>query len=94
MRRTLAFEAAEEILRNGVVVRTAPARHALPDSISLQALPIGPGRILHAAVAVKDQAPGRFTAVVSHIQSSQRQLGADPVREGVACGFARTQVLL
>ena len=58
------LEAAEEVLRNGVVIRVAAAGHTLPDAIGFQALPVGPGGILDAPVAVKDQTFGRFTAAI------------------------------
>ena len=84
------LEAAEEVLRNGVVIRVAAAGHTLPDAIGFQALPVGPGGILDAPVAVKDQTFGRFTAAIRHIQGCQCQLGIDLVEEGITC----TQVSL
>ena len=86
----LTLEAAEEVLRNGVVIRVAAAGHTLPDAIGFQALPVGPGGILDAPVAVKDQTFGRFTAAIRHIQGCQCQLGIDLVEEGITC----TQVSL
>ena len=84
------LEAAEEVLRNGVVIRVAAAGHALPDAIGFQALPVGPGGILDTPVAVKNQTFGRFTAAIRHIQGCQCQLGIDLVEEGITC----TQVSL
>lgn len=88
----LAFEAAEEVLCNGVVIRIAAAGHALPDAVGFQTLPIGPGGILDAPVAVKSQTFGRFAAVIRHIQGCQRQLGIDLVREGITGNPTRTQI--
>ena len=56
----LAFETAEEVFCHGVVVRITPARHALADAIGLQAFAVGPGRILHAPVAVENEALWRY----------------------------------
>ena len=53
----LTFKAAEEIFGHGVVVGITPAGHALTDAISLQALPVGSGRVLDAAVTVEDIRP-------------------------------------
>ena len=39
----LTLEAAEEVLRNGVVIGIAAAGHALPDAVDFQAFPVGPG---------------------------------------------------
>ena len=87
----LTLEAAEEVLRNGVVIRVAAAGHALPDAVGFQTLPVGPGGgILDAPVTVKNQTSGRFTATIHHIQGCQRQLGIDLVEEGITC----TQVSL
>ena len=86
----LALEAAEEVLRNGVVIGIAAAGHALPDAAGFQTLPVGTGGILDAPVTVKNQTSGRFTATIHHIQGCQRQLGIDLVGEGITC----TQVSL
>ena len=88
----LTLKAAEEVLRNGVVIRVAAAGHALPDAIGFQALPVGPGGILDAPVAVKNQTPGGFTAAIRHIQGCQRQPGIDLVGEGITDDLTCTQV--
>ena len=49
------LEAAEEVLRNGVVIGIDATGHALPDAVGFQALPVGPGGILDTPVAVKNQ---------------------------------------
>ena len=86
------LEAAEEVLRNGVVIRVAAAGHALPDTIGFQALSVGPGGILDAPVAVKDQTLGGLTPAIRHIQGCQRQLGIDLVGEGITDDLTCTQV--
>ena len=68
----LTLEAAEEVLRNSVVIGVAAAGHTLPDTIGFQALPVGPGGILDAPVAVKNQTSGGLTATIRHIQGCQR----------------------
>ena len=91
----LTLEAAEEVLRNGVVTRVArvaAAGHALPDAVGFQALPVGPGGILDAPVAVKNQTLGGLTAAIRHIQGCQRQPGIDLVGEGITNDLACTQV--
>ena len=77
------LEAAEEVLRNGVVIRVAAAGHALSDAVGFQALPVGPGGILDAPVTVKNQTSGGLTPAIGHIQGCQRQLGIDLVGEGI-----------
>ena len=56
------LEAAEEVLRNGVVIGVTAAGHALPDAVGFQTLPVAPGGILDAPVTVKNQTSGRFAA--------------------------------
>ena len=68
----LTLKAAEEVLRNSVVIGVAAAGHTLPDTIGFQALPVGPGGILDAPVAVKNQTSGGLTATIRHIQGCQR----------------------
>ena len=74
-----AFQTAEEVLGNGVVVGIAPAGHALPDAIGFQSLPVGSGCVLNAAVAVENQTRRGLPAAVCHLQSRQRQVCVDPV---------------
>src|SRR5699024_3569888 len=69
----LTLKAAEEVLRNGVVIGVAAAGHALPDTIGFQALPVAPGGILDTPVAVKNQTSGGLTPTILHIQGCQRQ---------------------
>ena len=88
----LTLEAAEEVFRNGVVIRVAAAGHALPDTIGFQAFPVGPGGILDTPVAVKNQTSGGFTPTIRHIQGCQRQPGIDLVGEGITNDLACTQV--
>ena len=61
------LEAAEEVLRNGVVIRIAAAGHTLPDAVGFQALPVGPGGILDAPVAVKNQTLVQKLALKPHL---------------------------
>ena len=75
----LTLEAAEEVLRNGVVIGIAAAGHTLPDAIGFQALPVGLGGILDTPVAVKNQTLGGLTPTIRHIQGCQRQPGIDSV---------------
>ena len=70
-----AFQTAEEVLGNGVVVGIAPVGHTLPDAIGFQSLPVGSGCVLNAAVTVEDQVRRRFPPAVCHLQSRQRQMG-------------------
>ena len=86
------LEAAEEVLRNSVVIRVAAAGHALPDTIGFQALPVDPGGILDTPVAVKNQTSGGLTPTIRHIQGCQRQPGIDLVGEGITNDLACTQV--
>ena len=88
----LALEAAEEVLRNGVVIGIAAAGHTLPDAVGFQTLPVAPGGILDTPVAVKNQTLGGFTAAIRHIQGCQCQLGIDLVGEGITNDLACTQV--
>ena len=90
----LTLEAAEEVLRNGIVIRVAAAGHALPNAVGFQTLPVGTGGILDAPITVKNQAPGRVTPAIRHIQvqGCQRQLGIDLVRKGIANDLTCTQV--
>ena len=73
------LEAAEEVLRNGVVIGIAAAGHTLPDAIGFQALPVGLDGILDTPVAVKNQTLGGLTPTIRHIQCCQRQPGIDSV---------------
>ena len=82
------LEAAEEVLRNGVVIGVTAAGHALPDAVGFQTLPVDPGGILDTPVAVKNQTSGGLTSTIRHIQGCQRQLGIDSVREGVTNDLA------
>ena len=86
------LEAAEEVLRNSVVIGVTAARHALPDTIGFQALPVDPGGILDTSVAVKNQTSGGLTPTIRHIQGCQRQPGIDLVGEGITNDLACTQV--
>ena len=86
------LEAAEEVLRNSVVIGVAAAGHALPDAVGFQTLPVAPGGILDAPVAVKNQTSGGFTPAIRHIQCCQRQPGIDPVREGITDDLTCAQV--
>ena len=49
-----AFQTAEEVLGNSVVVGIAPAGHALPDAIGFQLIPVSSGCVLNAAVTVEN----------------------------------------
>ncbi len=51
----LTFETAEEVFSHGVVVRNAPAGHALAYAVRLQPFPVCPGGILHTPVPVEDK---------------------------------------
>ena len=84
------LEAAEEVLRNSVVIGVTAARHALPDTIGFQALPVDPGGILDTSVAVKNQTSGGLTPTIRHIQGCQRQPGIDLVGEGITNDLACT----
>ena len=52
----LAFETAEEVLGNGVVIRVALAGHTLPDTEFRETQSVSAGGILDAAVRVEDEA--------------------------------------
>ena len=86
------LEAAEEVLRNSVVIGVTAAGHALPDAVGFQTLPVGPGGILDTPVAVKNQTLGGFAAAIRYIQGCQCQLGIDSVREGITDDLTCTQV--
>ena len=88
----LTLKAAEEVLRNSVVIGVTAAGHTLPDAIGFQALPVGPGGILDAPVAVKNQTSGGLAAAIRHIQCCQRQPGIDSVREGITDDLTCAQV--
>src|SRR5699024_115810 len=88
----LTLKAAEEVLRNSVVIWVTAAGHALPDAIGFQTLTVAPGGILDTPVAVKNQTSGGFAAAIRHIQCCQRQLGIDLVGEGITDDLACTQV--
>lgn len=51
-----AFEAAEEILSYGVVVRIAFAGHALEEMQFIQTIAVASGGVLDASVTMEDQA--------------------------------------
>ena len=61
------FQAAEEILSNGVIIGIASTGHALAGPIGRQAVAKCPGGILHAAVTVEDEALRGLAAAVSHV---------------------------
>ena len=86
------LEAAEEVLRNSVVIGVTAAGHALPDAVGFQTLPVAPGGILDTPVAVKNQTSGGLTPTIRHIQGCQRQPGIDLVGEGITNDLACTQV--
>ena len=88
----LTLKAAEEVLRNGVVIRIAATGHALPDAVGFQTLPVAPGGILDTPVAVKNPTSGGLTAAIRHIQCCQRQPGIDSVREGITDDLTCAQV--
>lgn len=62
----LAFEAAEKVLGNCIVVRIAFAGHALQDVELSQLFPVSAGGVLNAAIRMEDEAFGWFVTVISH----------------------------
>ena len=90
---TLAFEAAEEVLGNGIVVRVTLAGHALTDAKVIKALAVGGRGVLDAAVRVEDQAGLRLTALDSHVQGVQCQVGIDTVGKSVANDLLCAKIL-
>ena len=81
---TLAFEAAEEVFGNRVVVGVALAGHALPDAEFREALPVRAGSVLDAAVRMEDEAGQRLAALDSHVEGGEGKACVDAVGEGVA----------
>ena len=69
-----AFQTAEEVLGNGIVVGIAPAVHALPDAIGFQSLPVGSGCVLNAAVTVENQARRRLPPVYPLARAAEVRL--------------------
>ena len=88
------FQAAEEILSNGVIIGIALTGHALAGPIGRQAVTKCLGGILHAAVTVEDKTLRGLAAAVSHIQRGQRQLCVNPVRKCVADKASMLSALL
>ena len=82
--QTLALEAGEEILRDGVVIGVAFARHALLDLIGFKCFAVGAGCILHASVGMKYQARTRPLTPVCHVQRVEGELCVNAVAHGVA----------
>ena len=64
----LAFEAAEEIFRNSIVVGIAFAGHALEKPKAFKPVTVIKGSILAAAIRVENQPFGRSFSIDGHIQ--------------------------
>ena len=59
----LAFEAAEEVFRNRIVIGITFSRHTGNDAVLFKLLPISIGSVLGTAITVKNQpGPRLFTA--------------------------------
>ena len=88
-----AFETAEEIFSNSVVIRVALAGHALTDSEIGQPEAISASGILDAAVRVEDEAGIRMASADGHIKSGEGEIRVDAVREGITDDLLCAQIL-
>ena len=79
-----AFETAEEVLGNSVVIGIASAGHTLPDTEFGKALPVSTGGILYAAIRVEDEARIGLASVDGRVESGESKVGVDMIGEGVA----------
>ena len=88
-----AYEAAEEVFGNGVVIRVALAGHTLPNAKIGEALLVSTGGVLDAAIGVEDQAEVRLAATDSYLQRGKREARVNAVGEGVANDLFCAKVL-
>lgn len=87
-----AFEAGEEILGNGIVIRIALAGHTLDDVMLCKKLAVSCGSILNAAVAVKDKPFLRSLPADGHSKSGFCERGVDGFGKGITNDFFGTEV--
>jgi hypothetical protein len=89
----LLLQRGEEALHRRVVETVAAPAHGLPDPVPLEHLAVGVGGVLHAAVAVQDEARFRPTALQGQDQRVDAELGAQVVRHRPADDLAGRHVL-
>ena len=80
----LAFETAEEVLGNGVVIRVALAGHTLPDTEFRETQSVSAGGILDAAVRVEDEARIGLASADGRVESGESEIRVDALGEGIA----------
>lgn len=91
--QALAFKAAEEILRNGVIVMVTLTAHALAKTRTEKSGTKTRGGVLDATIGVKDE-PGRGSlAADSHAQGVEGDVGIDPWRQNITNDLLRAQIL-
>ncbi len=88
-----AFEAAEEVFSNSIVIGIALTGHALADTEIRQTQAISVSGILDAAVRVEDKAGRRMASANGSIQSGEGEMSVDAIREGIADDLLCTQIL-
>ncbi len=88
-----AFQTAEEVFRNSIVVWISLPGHALTNAAFDQFVTVSFGSILHASVAVKNQVGVRSFPVNRHFQGRESQAGIDSVGECIAYNLSGTQIL-
>ena len=87
-----AFETAEEVFSNSVVIRVALTGHALTDAEIRQTQAISASSILDAAVRVEDEARLGMASADGGIESGESEICVDAVREGIADDLFGTKV--
>lgn len=80
----LAFQTTEEIFGHGIVIWVALSRHTGLNGKTAENALVGGRSILHAAIAVKNQAGFGMLTLDSHSQSPNGKIGVDPVGESIA----------
>jgi len=85
----LTFEAAEEILSDGIVIGIPLSGHALANSPLSQPLTVRGGGVLDTAIRVEDKTLLGLTAAHSHIQNGEGKVRVNAVRESIANDLLR-----
>ena len=87
-----AFETAEEVFSNSVVIRVALAGHTLADTKIRQPQAISVGGILDTPVRVEDETRSGMASADGGIQSGEGEVCVNVVREGVTDDLLGTQI--
>ena len=89
---TFAFEAAEKVFSNSVVIGIALTGHALTNTEIRQPEAISASGILDAAVRVEDEAGIGMASADGRLECGEGEICVDAVRESVADDLLGTQI--